>query len=342
VTLLGHLSVEGPDPTRLPPTLTTPLTPVRLPRLRALSPVRLVDTRSGLGVVATRPLAAGETLELPITQAAASTTAVALNVTVTEPEATGFLSVFPCDQNRPKASNLNYVAGETVPNLVNVKVSVTRSVCLFAQQSTHLIVDLAGTYEAGGGAGAQPVAPVRLLDTRTPIGVPAIAKVADGEVLVLQVAGRGGVPSSGASAVTMNVTATETGGEGYVTVYPCDRARPTASNLNDERARTVPNLVSVRLSTAGTVCLFSQRATHLVADLAAWYSVDEDDGFREVVPDRLLDTREAIGAPAAKIAAGTVLTLRVRAPQQRCTRPGLTTDTRDPQGIPRRAVHLGP
>ena len=75
------------------------------------------------------------------------------------------------------------------------------------------------------------------------------------------VAGRGGVPSSGASAVTMNVTATETEGEGYVTVYPCDRARPTASNLNHERGRTVPNLVSVRLSTAGTVLTFASGRT---------------------------------------------------------------------------------
>ena len=311
LTVLGHLSVEGPDAMRLPPTLNAPVSPVRLPGLRALSPIRLVDTRSGLGISGSRPLVAGETLELTITQAAASTTAVALNVTVTEPAATGFLTVFPCDQNRPKASNLNFVAGETVPNLVNVKVSVTRSVCFFAQQSTHLIVDLAGTFEAGGGAGAQPSAPVRLLDTRLPVGVPTVAKVPGGEVLTLQVAGRGGVPATGASAITMNVTVTEPDGEGFVTVYPCDRDRPTASNLNYSTGQTVPNLVSVRLSTTGTVCLFTQRTTHLVADLAAWYSVDEEDGFREVVPDRVLDTREGIGAPVAKVQAGSVLTLQV-------------------------------
>ncbi len=311
LTVLGHLSVEGPDATRLPPTLSAPVTSVRLPGLRALSPIRLVDTRSGLGISGARPLAAGETLELTISQAAASTTAVALNVTVTDPAATGFLTAFPCDQNRPKASNLNYVAGETVPNLVNVKVSITRSVCFFAQQSTHLIVDLAGTFETGGGAGAQPSAPVRLLDTRTPVGVPNVAKVAGGEVLTLQVAGRGGVPATGASAITMNVTVTEPDGEGFVTVYPCDRDRPTASNLNYGPGQTVPNLVSVRLSAAGTVCLFTQRTTHLVADLATWYSVDEEDGFRELVPDRVLDTREGIGAPSAKMQAGSVLTLQV-------------------------------
>jgi hypothetical protein len=311
LTVLGHLSVDGPDPSRLPPTLSSPVQPVRLPGLRAITPVRLIDTRSGLGVSAPGRLSAGQTLELPITQSAASTTAVALNVTVTEPAATGFLTVYPCDQNRPKVSNLNYVTGETVPNLVNVKLSVTRSVCIFAQQPTHVIADLAGTFEAGGGAGAQPVSPERLLDTRIPIGVPAAGKVVGGEVLTLQVAGRGGVPASGASAVTMNVTVTEPELAGFVTVYPCDRSRPTASNLNYTPGQTVPNLVSVRLSATGTVCLFSQRTTHLVADLSAWYSVDEQDGFRELAPERILDTREGIGAPAAKVTSGSVLALQV-------------------------------
>lgn len=311
VTVLGHLSSDGPDPNRLPPTLNAPLTQVRPPGLRAITPVRVADSRNGSGTPGARPLEAGETLELEITQASASTTAVALNVTVTEPAAAGYLTVFPCDRSRPKASNLNYVAGETVPNLVNVKLSVTRSVCLYTQQKTHLIVDLAGTFEAGGGAGAQPMAPVRILDTRTPIGVPEAGRRAAGSVLVLQVAGRGGVPVSGVAAVTMNVTVTDPEAEGFVTVYPCDRPRPTASNLNFAAGQTVPNLVSVRLSTAGTVCLFAQRATHLLADLAAWYAVDENDGYREVAPDRLLDTREGIGAPLRKVAAGGTLVLQV-------------------------------
>lgn len=312
VTLLGHLSTDGPDDTRLPPMLAAPVTPSPPPGLRAVTPTRLLDTRTGLGFGAARKVSGGETVELEITGAADTTRAVALNVTVTEPEGEGFLTAFPCDQNRPRVSNLNYVAGETVPNLVNVKISVTRRVCLFAQRTTHLVVDLAGTFEAGGGAGAQPVSPQRLLDTRRPIGVPAAAKVQGGSVVTLQVAGTAGVPPSGASAVTMNVTVTEPERAGFVTVYPCDRDRPTASNLNYEAGQTVPNLVSVRLSSAGTVCLFAQQTTHLIADLAAWYAVGEDDGFRELPPERLLDTREPIGVPSAgKVLSGQTVALRV-------------------------------
>lgn len=67
-----------------------------------------------------------------------------LNVTVTEPEGPGFVSAYPCDAAPPTASSLNYVAGQTVPNLVTVKVSAQGTVCLFSQRRTHLVADVAG------------------------------------------------------------------------------------------------------------------------------------------------------------------------------------------------------
>ena len=48
--------------------------------------------------------------------------AVALNVTVTEPSAYSFLTVWPTGAPRPLASNLNFVAGQTVANAVLTKV----------------------------------------------------------------------------------------------------------------------------------------------------------------------------------------------------------------------------
>jgi hypothetical protein len=313
VTLLGYLQDDGPDPMSLPPTLSYPVQDAAPPGLRAITPVRLIDTRQPLGVPVAQKLQAGTVLELKLgDHVADSTTAVALNVTVTEPDGDGFLTVFPCDQAVPKASNLNYVAGETVPNLVNAKLSITDTVCFFSNRTTHLIVDLMGTFERGGGAGAQSVAPARLLDTRKPIGVPSIGKLGAGQTLVLQVAGRGDVPADNVAAATLNVTVTEPDGAGFVTAYPCDRDRPTASNLNFVAGQTVPNLVTVRLSASGTLCLFTSATTHLVADIAAWYSVDTAQGYHELPPQRILDTREPIGVPAvAKLAGGQVLTLQV-------------------------------
>src|SRR5882757_9837856 len=49
---------------------------------------------------------------------------VALNVTVTDPSASSFVTVWPAGGGRPNASNLNFVAGQTVPNMVVVAVGV--------------------------------------------------------------------------------------------------------------------------------------------------------------------------------------------------------------------------
>jgi hypothetical protein len=313
VTLLGFLENDGPDPTRLPPTLNYPIQAVPPPGLRAVTPTRLLDTRRTTDLTGGAKLVPGQAVELSLAAfAGESATAAALNVTVTEPDGPGFLTVYPCDQRLPKASNLNYVADETVPNLVNVKLSVTSSVCFYSSQYTHLVVDLMGTFERGGGAGAQSVTPVRLLDTRKPTGVPVAAKLGAGDTLVLQIAGRGGLPQTGVAAATLNVTVTEPDLDGFVTAYPCDRDRPTASNLNFVTGQTVPNLVTARLSASGTLCLFTSATTHLVADIAAWYSVDSAQGYHELPPARILDTREPIGVPAKlKVAGDSVLSLQV-------------------------------
>lgn len=70
--------------------------------------------------------------------------AVVMNVTVTEPEAEGFVTVWPCDQSIPTVSNLNYSPGETNPNLVTVKLAADGTVCLYTLARAHLLADVAG------------------------------------------------------------------------------------------------------------------------------------------------------------------------------------------------------
>jgi hypothetical protein len=71
---------------------------------------------------------------------------VVLNVTATAPSSFGVLTVYP-DDPRPLASNLNWVAGQTVPNLVIVPV-VNGHVKFFNNSpgTVHLIADLAGFF----------------------------------------------------------------------------------------------------------------------------------------------------------------------------------------------------
>lgn len=81
----------------------------------------------------------------------------------------------------------------------------------------------------------------------------------------------------------MNVTAAQSASIGFVTVWPCDQARPTASNLNIRPDRTVANLTTVKLSAEGTVCLATTSSTHLIADVAGYLTDEPVDGDQLVL-----------------------------------------------------------
>ncbi|HKA04106.1 MAG TPA: hypothetical protein VKD67_07240, partial [Acidimicrobiales bacterium] len=94
----------------------------------------LADEIAGLG-----RLPAGGTLTVPVAKDAAG---AALNVTVTWPRTAGFLTVWPCDQPRPLASNLNYVRHQTVANLAVTRLAADGSACVYTSQAAHVLVDL--------------------------------------------------------------------------------------------------------------------------------------------------------------------------------------------------------
>ena len=119
-------------------------------RYHSLAPARILDTRSSLGAPAAK-VGPGATLGLQVTGRggvpASGVSAVALNVTVTNPTAVSHLTAWPAGPARPLASNLNYGPGQTVPNMVVVKVGEGGRVNLYnAGGSTDVVVDVAGWY----------------------------------------------------------------------------------------------------------------------------------------------------------------------------------------------------
>jgi hypothetical protein len=54
--------------------------------------------------------------------------------------------VFPCGQATPNASNVNYAAGQTIPNSVVSKVGVGGKVCVYSSAEVDLIVDVNGAF----------------------------------------------------------------------------------------------------------------------------------------------------------------------------------------------------
>ena len=115
------------------------------PAAYASSPQRLMDTRNDK-----KPVGNDATYILKVTDIAGVPTdakAVVLNMTVTDPSATGFLTVYPMGKALPVASNLNFVPGRTVPNQVIATVGEGGQICIYNKSgTTHVIADLVGWY----------------------------------------------------------------------------------------------------------------------------------------------------------------------------------------------------
>jgi hypothetical protein len=238
-------------------------------RYNALPPARLLDTRAGA------PVGAGGTIAPTVVGVggvpATGVSAVVLNVTVTQPTAQSYLTVFPSGTARPLTSNLNFLASQTVPNLVMAKVGADGKVAVYNDAgTTHVVLDVVGWFgtdgaAAGGRYNALP--PSRLLDTRT--GAP----VGAGGTVDQTVAGVGGVPATGVSAVVLNVTVTQPTAQSYLTVFPSGTARPLTSNLNFLAGQTVPNLVMAKVGADGKVAVYNNAGSaHVVVDVVGWYS----------------------------------------------------------------------
>jgi subtilase family serine protease len=120
--------------------------------------------------------------------------------------------------------------------------------------------------------GFSTLTPYRQLDTRYGVGGVS-GPVAPGATVRLQVTGRGGVPSSGVSAVVMNVTVTQPTQPGNITVFPGGGAEPGTSNLNFLAGQSIPNLVISPVGADGTVALKnnSSGTVELIADTSGYY-----------------------------------------------------------------------
>ena len=272
----------------------------------ATQPTRLLDTRQG-----TKP-GAGSTTEIQVAGVAgvpANATAVVLNTTGTEATANGFVTFYPTAGTRPDVSNPNLATDQTRANLVVVKLGDGGKVSAFTQSGTHLVVDVMGYYAPPTGTAGRYTAltPARLVDTRQS------TKVGAQGTLAVPVAGRGGVPATGAAAVVVNIAATEADGPGYFTAHATGTARPGTSNLNVERRNgTVSNLAVVPLGADGSISIFSQRGAHLVVDVLGWYGDATARGgysglYVPVVPSRVVDTRAGTGAPQATLGVASAL-----------------------------------
>ena len=159
-----------------------------------------------------------------------------------------------------------------------------------------------------------------------PQGTPAGA-VDPGETVVVDVTGVGGVPAN-ATAVVLNVTATQPTTGSFLTVYPSDTALPLASNLNFDTGVTVPNLVIVKVGADGNVKVYNKLGSvHVIFDVVGWYGATGDLLY-PLTPARVLDTRTSPqGTPAGKVGANATIAVDVTVGTIPATASGVIVNT---------------
>ncbi|GHE39455.1 hypothetical protein CP980_31695 [Streptomyces vinaceus] len=263
------------------------------------TPTRLLDTRdgTGTGAPAGRPVAPYTTTRVKIAGNGgipAGVTAVALNITATNASSGGHVIAYASGTKQPATSNVNFVAGQTVPNLAIVPVGEDGYVELAnrSEGPVDLIADVTGYFTRSAASGYTSVKPSRLVDTRTGLGA-AAGPVAGRTTFGVQVAGQGGLPAAGVTAVALNITATGPKGSGHLTAFPSGQQAPSTSSVNFTAGQTVANAVIVPVGPDGKINIRNGAwdPADVIVDVTGYYSADGKAAYLPMEPERRFDSR---------------------------------------------------
>lgn len=171
-----------------------------------------------------------------------------------------------------------------------------------------LVLALLALLAGAGPALAQPAPPAgppignfvplqaaRLFDSRVPTkvvdkGFTQAGPLGPGQTVSIPVAGRGGVPDTGAGTVVLNVTGTTLFGSSYLTLWPQDAPRPPTSTLSLTPGAPVTKTIVTKLGGGGAVSLFNVTGvSDATVDVVGWFP--ENSPLASGVPQRMLDTR---------------------------------------------------
>ena len=313
-TLYGSLgayevAINAPQgPTPLPPG-TSAFTPV--------TPVRLVDSRDGVGAVGR--VAAGRQVVVQVADGVrvpADATAAVVNVAAVNPSAPGFLTVYPCSDGVPDTSTLNYVAGQTVANTTIAALVVGSAVCVDVRRDRH-----PGRHH---GLAQRQRCVTPHADRSDPCGRHPVER-------------RGSAPrcrpDPGCRSQRRRSRRIERGrrqrhcGQRRRTGIPhrVPVRRRAAEHLDGElrRQRGRPNNTIVGLS-GGRICVFSDQATDVLVDLLGSFAA-AGLAYQPTAPVRVLDTRRTGTLAAGAVAAYSV---GAAASVHRCQEPPTSTSRR--------------
>ena len=238
-------------------------------RFGSIAPQRVYDSRRD-GLTALARFRVRE-VQIPTSVIPAGSTAAVVNLTAANGARPGYMTAFPCGEPAPNASNVNFLAGEARAVGAIVKLGLGNTLCVIADTTVHVIVDVTGYYAPapafGPAAVVEPTAGRRVVDSRNGIGGP-LRPLAAGEVWSFDPVA--GLPDAAdASAVMLNFVSTDAAGAGFLTAYPCGGAVPDVSTLNYVAGEAATNLATIELGADRQVCIVSSVSTNVIVDVFA-------------------------------------------------------------------------
>ncbi len=293
VAVAGLLTVQAG--TRDAPTASAAVVTSRYAALG--SQIRVLDTRQQASPIPR--LAAGAQITVdpvtPVVVAAAGVAesdivAVVANVTLDDADGWGFAIVWPTGEAVPNSSAINTDSpGQTVANMVTARLGAGGQISIYSYTGADVIIDIQGVYvrttesRAGRLIG---LAPYRAWDTRA-------AGAAAGSTTLVSLLGAG-VPVT-ASAAVLNVTAVESSGWGFLTVWNGVGSPPNSSSVNYDAGSIVANQVITSVD-AGRIGVYTHNQTNVLVDVVGYMTGAGDplttSGlFVPLSPSRLFDSR---------------------------------------------------
>jgi hypothetical protein len=263
-----------------PPVQNAPLPPTS-DVFHALPTARVYD--SG----ADNPLVGNSDREITVTGIggipSSGVDAVVLNVEVQGPTKAGYIRVTPGGYTSQTAVQ-EFSARQTISAVTQVRVGVGGTVRLHLSAGTaRVLLDAEGYFTSSGTADTyHPLATARIYGTNAP----ALVANADQKI---QVAGLGGVPASGATAVVANIEVDSPTRSGYIRVTPTQTADRSAVQ-EFVPGDTISNLTTVALAPDGTINLhLSSGAATVFVDVVGYYGGSTGDRYHPVTTARAYD-----------------------------------------------------
>lgn len=274
-----------------------------------LAPARILDTRSGTGGV-TGPITSNSAFNFAATGVgglpSSGVTAVAMTITTVSATNPGFVTVYPDLAPQSVTSTVNYRPSLTITNSAIVPLGTDGKIAMASKgASVQIIADVTGYFTTNstttGASTYSPVAPARILDTRSGVGAPA-SKLGSGASIPLAIAGHAGIASSGVTAVAINLTTVNSAGSGSLNAYADGATAPQTTNISYASGVAIGAMSIVPVGTDGSIRIYNPGgySTDVIGDVIGYFTGGTaGQKYHTLNATRLYDSRLSGGALAA-------------------------------------------